>query len=244
MSSSEQFLSTPSGWRVTIAFSSFLHLQWEFLPTPSGWRATSTFRQYFSRCPRFLSTPSGWRATGHLGRGAPKRFYFYPRPPGGGRPQKTALFFICTRFLSTPSGWRATVMLVPRCTLQISFLSTPSGWRATVVHPHHDTSAGISIHALRVEGDIAGGEFPTLLSGISIHALRVEGDIKALITSPSPGPFLSTPSGWRATAKLAMFTFVSFDFYPRPPGGGRPTNTKTTQKHTHFYPRPPGGGRP
>ena len=60
-----------------------------FLSTPSGWRATSTFRQYFSRCPRFLSTPSGWRATGHLGRGAPKRFYFYPRPPGGGRPART-----------------------------------------------------------------------------------------------------------------------------------------------------------
>ena len=135
-------------------------------------------------------------------------------------------------------------MLVPRCTLQISFLSTPSGWRATVVHPHHDTSAGISIHALRVEGDIAGGEFPTLLSGISIHALRVEGDIKALITSPSPGPFLSTPSGWRATHQhknnTKTHTFLST------PSGWRATVKSFRRSITtsNFYPRPPGGGRP
>ena len=57
----------------------------------------------------------------------------------------------------------------------------------------------LSTHALRVEGDKDGMTGIPLFSVISIHALRVEGDIKALIMSPSPGPFLSTPSGWRAT---------------------------------------------
>ena len=57
---------------------------------------------------------------------------FYPRPPGGGRPDD----FI---------AW------------------------ATLAH--------ISIHALRVEGDITVLE-ETAEEAISIHALRVEGDSK------------------------------------------------------------------
>ena len=35
--------------------------------------------------------------------------------------------------------------------------------------------------------------------GISIHALRVEGDDKTIIENVGVEPFLSTPSGWRAT---------------------------------------------
>ena len=38
-----------------------------------------------------------------------------------------------------------------------------------------------------------------LLSCISIHALRVEGDLRAMQTIMSIARFLSTPSGWRAT---------------------------------------------
>ena len=56
----------------------------------------------------------------------------------------------------------------------------------------------ISIHALRVEGDSFWNAISTALS-ISIHALRVEGD--------APGCCL-----WRSMQ----------NFYPRPPGGGRP----------------------
>ena len=33
------------------------------------------------------------------------------------------------------------------------------------------------------------------------------------------------------------------DFYPRPPGGGRPKAPRTSRSSTYFYPRPPGGGR-
>ena len=57
------------------------------------------------------------------------------------------------------------------------FLSTPSGWRATAVALDTTlTQEGISIHALRVEGDKGLEKICKILS-ISIHALRVEGDL-------------------------------------------------------------------
>ena len=81
--------------------------------------------------------------------------YFYPRPPRGGR--------------------LGTAMFPPKLTL---FLSTPSARRATEYAGCCYSVAGISIHALREEGDIRlfpGG----LRLLISIHALREEGDEKA-----------------------------------------------------------------
>ena len=56
---------------------------------------------------------------------------------------------------------------------------------------------------------------------ISIHALRVEGDIKKEIDALAVRIFLSTPSGWRATAGKTHICTAIVDFYPRPPGGGR-----------------------
>ena len=56
---------------------------------------------------------------------------------------------------------------------------------------------------------------------ISIHALRVEGDYRVVIAGQEYDPFLSTPSGWRATKGGGWLGWVRFDFYPRPPGGGR-----------------------
>ena len=56
-------------------------------------------------------------------------------------------------------------------------------------------------------------------------------------------PFLSTPSGWRATAKHVrarkVIQFLST------PSGWRATGTPHTNArlYIHFYPRPPGGGR-
>ena len=56
---------------------------------------------------------------------------------------------------------------------------------------------------------------------ISIHALREEGDLTA----------------FNAGA-------LHFNFYPRPPRGGRPAvRTKKSLPRRHFYPRPPRGGR-
>ncbi len=56
--------------------------------------------------------------------------------------------------------------------------------------------------------------------------------------------FLSTPSGWRATAPRRMLISLTADFYPRPPGGGRLLPRMLSDIPINFYPRPPGGGRP
>ena len=79
----------------------------------------------------------------------------------------------------------------------MQFLSTPSARRATLIWEHWKDFMGISIHALREEGD--GDPLqPVHRQRISIHALREEGDI------PADGAELDY-----------------FDFYPRPPRGGR-----------------------
>ena len=123
------------------------------------------------------------------------------------------------------------------------FLSTPSARRATTRRPRSNPQCGISIHALREEGDVA-----------SIN-----------LTS-SIFQFLSTPSARRATAALVPICGMRRNFYPRPPRGGRPAKArKVFQGHTisihalreegdpgvrhcppgdaDFYPRPPRGGR-
>ena len=133
---------------------------------------------------------------------------FYPRPPGGGRRTTLNSDTAAQRFLSTPSGWRATEVVSLRCTVVC-----------------------ISIHALRVEGDPksrvvdtgwtdfyprppGGGRLHTVpclfpVAGISIHALRVEGDFIFIFLHFSYDVFLSTPSGWRATAKTDK-VFICF----------------------------------
>ena len=67
----------------------------------------------------------------------------------------------------------------------------------------------ISIHALRVEGDLISFADRLGKIDISIHALRVEGDIGAIIMDMPALQFLSTPSGWRATFSYGL-TPVSF----------------------------------
>ena len=49
-------------------------------------------------------------------------------------------------------------------------------------------------------GRPAGPARITLSTAISIHALRVEGDVDFAYVSNGGFAFLSTPSGWRATS--------------------------------------------
>ena len=101
--------------------------------------------------------------------------YFYPRPPRGGRPTPTTTLRLPSNFYPRP----------------------PRGGRHRLLKMTGKAD-GISIHALREEGDrlLRAGQH---LHQISIHALREEGDL-----SPCPN---STTSCY---------------FYPRPPRGGRP----------------------
>ena len=79
-----------------------------FLSTPSARRATFTGSAHSEFCIQFLSTPSARRATERRTAEWTMRANFYPRPPRGGRHEKTGLFENEKEFLSTPSARRAT----------------------------------------------------------------------------------------------------------------------------------------
>ena len=117
-----------------------------------------------------------------------------------------------------------------RSRLQNFYPRPPGGGRQPAINPSLRAKS-ISIHALRVEGDKVGhrvrkqainfyprppgggrrlrlhADIPT--ASISIHALRVEGDACACTRIYRRLRFLSTPSGWRATAKTDK-VFVCF----------------------------------
>ena len=153
------FLSTPSGWRATFLQLPSRRRPQNFYPRPPGGGRRRRLRQTFPQCQisihalrvegdfnfvkvfipifAFLSTPSGWRATSKRGRGGDRPRNFYPRPPGGGRPESVSGRTCSTLFLSTPSGWRATFLRVGRALVSVQFLSTPSGWRATADRALH-----------------------------------------------------------------------------------------------------------
>ena len=103
----------------------------------------------------------------------------------------------------------------------IEFLSTPSVRRATSPRPSSRRVSKISIHALREEGDPLFLHHQSNSFQISIHALREEGDITPNKVPISKQVFLSTPSARRATSFCLSPPIAVFDFYPRPPRGGR-----------------------
>ena len=169
-----------------------------FLSTPSARRATR--RGTGERAGRniFLSTPSARRATPPAAAPVSSMSDFYPRPPRGGRPLRPAPqpAYRSHFYPRPPRGGRLEVDVCVRP--RDEFLSTPSARRATIKRWSREKKWGISIHALREEGDRS----PVSLSlrwPISIHALREEGDGSA------------EPRAGREA-----------DFYPRPPRGGRP----------------------
>ena len=80
---------------------------------------------------------------------------------------------------------------------------------------------GISIHALREEGDVAGNRSNPKLQQISIHALREEGDVGSvqLVTKVmNISIHALREEGDRLQAYPQRYRR---NFYPRPPRGGR-----------------------
>ena len=125
----------------------------------------------------FLSTPSARRATRRMADdGSPVIISIHAlREEGDVRRLESAR--TCTDFYPRPprGGRLMTIWALQRRTI---FLSTPSARRATTRRPRSNPQCGISIHALREEGDVA-----------SIN-----------LTS-SIFQFLSTPSARRATPR-------------------------------------------
>ena len=98
-----------------------------------------------------------------------------------------------------------------------SFLSTPSGWRATL-----SAHAGFTRFALFLSTPSGWRATQTYedcdeCPSISIHALRVEGDNYV----------------FRAD-------MTHYDFYPRPPGGGRLKSSRCCIASTIFLSTPSG----
>ena len=186
----------PRGGRLVDIFKR--HAPNEFLSTPSARRATVSVLNAITDLDVFLSTPSARRATLSIGAICCARCYFYPRPPRGGRPR----------------SWTSTTAMpnfYPR---------PPRGGRRGMPD------------LLLVQG------------GISIHALREEGDPEGICLLVQGVQFLSTPSARRATSHRRCCRAGLGYFYPRPPRGGRRSALGVhSGRRINFYPRPPRGGR-
>ena len=192
-----QFLSTPSARRATRLPHhphGAVRISIHALREEGDWKTPkppTMTRHFYPRPPR----------GGRQGREPDLHYdpYFYPRPPRGGRPQTIAKIAYLYLFLSTPSARRATILGFGYPYKMINFYPRPprGGRRGDPLQPVH--RQGISIHALREEGDtplpVSGRYFSTFLSTpsarratvpgvlqylaveISIHALREEGDL-------------------------------------------------------------------
>ena len=119
---------------------------------------------------------------------------------------------LCNLFLSTPSARRATTRTTHAAAFNDEFLSTPSARRATCAASKGGSFSGISIHALREEGDY--GISLTKRNGeIFLSTPSARRATSSMGISPAGTLFLSTPSARRATAKTERKPSVFVSLY-------------------------------
>ena len=175
----EIFLSTPSARRATGHNTCSSRCSSNFYPRPPrGGRPA--YGASLAAYGEFLSTPSARRATRPPFLCRFSSTDFYPRPPRGGRLE--IFIHLANRYRDfyprPPRGGRRHHLRLGQLR-QRAFLSTPSARRATPSSSAGATTAtGISIHALREEGDRPFGTSTLVVNAISIHALREEGDFR------------------------------------------------------------------
>ena len=153
----------------------------------------------------------------------------------------------------------------PFCFCFHKFLPTPSARRATLVKPAVGAPFAISTHALREEGDHTAASaasschyfYPRPPRGGRLRSRSSSLMLQVFLPTPSArratrsrqvsvacsAVFLPTPSARRATSPPVDCDYFHFDFYPRPPRGGRHRICQCFHKRRDFYPRPPRGGR-
>ena len=147
----------------------------------------------------FLSTPSARRATRRRTRLRTTFLNFYPRPPRGGRPPH-----------QRGCGRHPPISI--HALREEGDAPADSGFIWV---------QGISIHALREEGDMRHPVFPDGNRRISIHALREEGD-------------RADQPDHRDSAAISIHALRE---------EGDPSGRKSGSPRWNFYPRPPRGGR-
>ena len=125
--------------------------------------------------------------------------YFYPRPPRGGR------------LISHFWNLSRVFYFYPR---------PPRGGRRGIV-TGSPAFCGISIHALREEGDLQQSLFIQITYNFYPRPPR-GGRPPSMANLSTMVPFLSTPSARRATSFVNGRWITDDNFYPRPPRGGRP----------------------
>ena len=146
-----------------------------FLSTPSARRATLRVMSSLGTW-LFLSTPSARRATKPPTGFVTTETYFYPRPPRGGR---RSIRSMC-------------------CSPGAYFYPRPPRGGRRVFTSHARRGTGISIHALREEGDYSAD--PSSTDSSNFYPRPPRGGRR---TTPETlsirSRFLSTPSARRAT---------------------------------------------
>ena len=149
-----------------------------FLSTPSARRAT---RQRSDSAGSWIISIHALREEGDAATAAAEtsKSNFYPRPPRGGRLCPPAGVIFLQRFLSTPSARRATWHPHTGCGSSWGFLSTPSARRATRISEIRAEVSPYFYPRPPRGGRHKNVIFYSCFQGISIHALREEGDPSA-----------------------------------------------------------------
>ena len=153
-SSMSTFLSTPSGWRATYNYDLRDLAAVAFLSTPSGWRATLELSRVFSKVSYFYPRPpGGGRLPYRFRRPLPPR-NFYPRPPGGGRQNPIKIKIVIIYFYPRPPGGGRRDISRNYRLGGFYFYPRPPGGGRLCAKRALSAEKSISIHALRVEGDL------------------------------------------------------------------------------------------
>ena len=192
-----RFLSTPSARRATATPAPWMACGTYFYPRPPrGGRQIVSALAFTCNIISIHALREEGDPPCAAGRGS--LWNFYPRPPRGGRPATTSLTSThkgisihalreegdtygstsdqaSTLFLSTPSARRATRCRAYDNSIDEDFYPRPPRGGRRLLGGAAVVNDGISIHALREEGD-AGPLDLCHLRFISIHALREEGD--------------------------------------------------------------------
>ena len=152
-SNSTAFQSTPSAWRETRICGAAEWNQRHFNPLPPhGGRHIAEVQKTLPSAISIHSLRMEGDRVHHLRIQRAKNFN--PLPPHGGRLQTVKRLKAWYIFQSTPSAWRETLNLIYLSYL-VEFQSTPSAWRETFWCWHNAQDSDISIHSLRMEGDIS-----------------------------------------------------------------------------------------